>query len=401
MLYIILVLCIVLCVSGKHEEYKGYQVYNIHLKTAEQQKNLHLLKSDGIDFWKKPSQKYGVVGKAMVPSSHRTWFEDKLKELGVEKQIAINDVFEYLSETEEEFRNANTSFDFDGYYRYDKIIDYMKAIERSYENSTDIDVKLVENGTTDEGRPLVYFKIGNPTRNNPVVIIEAGINPREWITVPAALNVVDKVIQQRRFLDGFDWIIIPVVNPDGYEYTHTNLRLWAKNRSVRSNLGTICPGVNINRNFDIDWQISDSSTSPCSHLYAGTEAFSEPETRFIRSLHMEYSGRLQLYISLQNTGGFIAYPWQYERAASGMFRQHYLLGTKMVDAMGGDYNLDIGSLAFGDRASGTSTDYLTLNGVLYAFNIDVQDQDVHVDDVKTVVDKVWRGIAVAAESFLE
>lgn len=162
----------------------------------------------------------------------------------------------------------------------------------------------------------------------------------------------------------------------------------------------MCPGVNINRNFDIDWRVSDSSSSPCSHLYAGSEPFSEPETRFIRSLHQAYGKNIQLYISLQNSGGFVAYPWQYERAASGMFRQHYLLGIQMVDALNGDYNLDIGSLAYGDRASGTSTDYLTLNGVLYAFNVDVKDQDVPVEDIKDVVDKVWSAIAIAAESFI-
>lgn len=32
-----------------------------------------------------------------------------------------------------------------------------------------------------------------------------------------------------------DWYIMPVVNPDGYEFTHTRDRLWRKTRSVRSN----------------------------------------------------------------------------------------------------------------------------------------------------------------------
>ena len=31
-----------------------------------------------------------------------------------------------------------------------------------------------------------------------------------------------------------DWDIAPLLNPDGYEYTHTNKRLWRKNRFVTS-----------------------------------------------------------------------------------------------------------------------------------------------------------------------
>lgn len=38
---------------------------------------------------------------------------------------------------------------------------------------------------------------------------------------------------------------LPVVNPDGYEYTHTIDRLWRKNRKGS---GT-CSGVDLNRNF--------------------------------------------------------------------------------------------------------------------------------------------------------
>jgi murein tripeptide amidase MpaA len=28
-----------------------------------------------------------------------------------------------------------------------------------------------------------------------------------------------------------DWYIMPLLNPDGYEYSHTNDRMWRKNRT--------------------------------------------------------------------------------------------------------------------------------------------------------------------------
>ncbi|CAH2043874.1 unnamed protein product, partial [Iphiclides podalirius] len=43
-----------------------------------------------------------------------------------------------------------------------------------------------------------------------------------------------------------DWYLVPVVNPDGYAYTHTNDRLWRKNRA---RIGNSPVGVDLNRNF--------------------------------------------------------------------------------------------------------------------------------------------------------
>lgn len=44
---------------------------------------------------------------------------------------------------------------------------------------------------------------------------------------------VDPQIQ--RFVDEMDWFIVPLLNPDGYEYTRSStnpeVRLWRKNRS--------------------------------------------------------------------------------------------------------------------------------------------------------------------------
>ena len=35
-------------------------------------------------------------------------------------------------------------------------------------------------------------------------------------------------------IQSVDWYIAPLLNPDGYEYTHTDQRLWRKNRFVTS-----------------------------------------------------------------------------------------------------------------------------------------------------------------------
>ncbi|CAK1588926.1 unnamed protein product [Parnassius mnemosyne] len=401
-------------VYAKNEEYTGFKVYNVKLETEEQQYKFEILKSDVIGYWRKPSVKFNITGQAMVPPSHFKWFEEKLTELGVAKDISIEDVFEYLSWKEEVaekiLRNEEDKmFSFDDYYRYNDILNYIRTLETAHENSTDINFKVIDAGLTAEGRPLIYIKVTSQaaTSEKPIIIIEAGINPREWITIPTSLNIVNKLLDQsyNKFINNFEWIIIPVLNPDGYEYTHTNLRLWTKSRSIQSHLGAICPGVNINRNFDVDWLSFDSSSSPCSHIYGGPEAFSEVETRLIKSLLDSNEKRIRLYVSLQNNGGFISYPWQYERAASGMFVQQHLLGLSMIEAMQEHYNLGVSSEVYGDRASGTSTDFMRKNGVLYTFNIDIvpRSEDSVIiprEEITTIAEDVWRAVSVAADNLL-
>ena len=46
----------------------------------------------------------------------------------------------------------------------------------------------------------------------------------------------------------YNWYIHPVVNPDGYDYTWTDNRMWRKTR--RPNEGSDCVGTDGNRNFD-------------------------------------------------------------------------------------------------------------------------------------------------------
>lgn len=65
-------------------------------KEAAQQEKLSLLKNDEIDFLRNPSFKYDVDGLAMVPASQITWFEDKLQEVGVDKEVVIEDLFKYV-----------------------------------------------------------------------------------------------------------------------------------------------------------------------------------------------------------------------------------------------------------------------------------------------------------------
>ena len=55
-----------------------------------------------------------------------------------------------------------------------------------------------------------------------------------------------------KLVDKFDWIILPVFNVDGYEYTHTDKRLWRKTRSGPDRQSG-CYGADPNRNWNYKW----------------------------------------------------------------------------------------------------------------------------------------------------
>jgi murein tripeptide amidase MpaA len=69
-----------------------------------------------------------------------------------------------------------------------------------------------------------------------------------------------------QLLSYYEIHVMPVVNPDGYEYTHSVDRMWRKNRNPSAFSG--CVGVDLNRNYDHAWMTAGSSRSPCSEIYA-------------------------------------------------------------------------------------------------------------------------------------
>ena len=86
-----------------------------------------------------------------------------------------------------------------------------------------------------------------------------GIHAREWISPATAVYIIDKLIGEFGKSEALqsspytkvNWLIVPVSNPDGYDYSHTTDRYWRKNRAPPAlhSTGSNCSGVNINSNF--------------------------------------------------------------------------------------------------------------------------------------------------------
>ena len=97
-----------------------------------------------------------------------------------------------------------------------------------------------------------------------------GIHAREWISPATALWTIHAVLSDERMMEELDWFIHPIVNPDGFTFTHEHVivsymfktfftcniklqtRLWRKTRSDHGSI-LFCRGVDGNRNYGHHW----------------------------------------------------------------------------------------------------------------------------------------------------
>ena len=76
----------------------------------------------------------------------------------------------------------------------------------------------------------------------------------------------------------FDWYFVPILNADGYINTFEKDRLWRKNSKPYGR----CRGVDLNRNFDSDWNGTGASSDKSRYDFCGSSAFSEPEAKALK-----------------------------------------------------------------------------------------------------------------------
>ncbi|GFO36339.1 Zinc carboxypeptidase [Plakobranchus ocellatus] len=198
----------------------------------------------------------------------------------------------------------NDIMDHSKYHRYTEIVHMLQTLEQLNPDLMQLSNLLFR---THEGREVKLVKLhgnssqaGDPPK--PAVIIEAGIHAREWISPAVNLWVIDALIQGYRrrdttitaMLDHSDWYIIPVTNPDGYEFSHKEDRLWRKNRRY---ISLACRGVDLNRNFDVKFNTTGVSGSCNSGIYLGYKPFSEPESSNVKALVENLQHRLVAYVS--------------------------------------------------------------------------------------------------------
>jgi extracellular matrix protein 14 len=185
--------------------------------------------------------------------------------------VSLRDTVEELHDLKRKkkpfFNLTLLSHDFhEQYHSAQNVTQFLKSLVHTFPNHT----SLMHIGYSYEGRKIQGIRIASPlprkrgSKERKAFVIIGAQHAREWIATSTALYLahallVDPVQQTipdakhslRRLLDQFEFHIIPLPNPDGYQYTRRRDRLWYKNRQpVSTGKGkAACKGMDMNRNW--------------------------------------------------------------------------------------------------------------------------------------------------------
>lgn len=294
------------------------------------------------------------------------------------------------------------SFHLDKYHPLNEIHEYLNEIDKLNR------VKIIDVGYSHEGRMIKGIEIRNSQNDHDYIWIDACTHAREWITVSTAMFIIEKII-----LSGIkkNFIIVPVINVDGYEYTWTTDRMWRKNRRIYQKSSKLaiempdrCNGVDLNRNWDINFGGEGSSLNPCSYLYAGPGPFSEPETRAVGDLIWTLRNQIKLFISLHSFNQLWACPYAYTKFPSKHIRHHL---NVLKDVQNAVFNEDGVKYRFGPLSSslyvgsGFAMDWVYDKlGIVNSYLVELRDKGEYgfllpSHQIIPTASETWKGIQVA------
>ena len=238
-------------------------------------------------------------------------------------------------------------------------------------------------GLSLEGRPIRAIRISRVPAGTrvPGVLVNAAQHAREWATPMTAMYMVERLIEDAdsdarvsALLDRAEIFVVPVVNPDGYEWSWSAPanRLWRKNRRSNGD-GTI--GVDLNRNWGWQWGGAGSSGNGSSETYRGPAAFSEPETRALRDFALSRQD-LVLNIDLHSYSQLVLSPWAWTADAPPEIALMQDVGVQMRNAIAGATGAayvagPVSTTLY--LASGGSVDWMYGAQDMLAWTIEVRD----------------------------
>ncbi|KAF7635002.1 Peptidase_M14 domain-containing protein, partial [Meloidogyne graminicola] len=350
---------------NKHTNYDGFKLFRaflstkshlFELKNITRSVNMFRSEENNIQIWKIHSQPGMPAEILSGPESEKKllkFFKEKqiiystlIEDFGLQMRVSGETLrYELLDEWEDDILTQIEDFDLGKYHRYNTIIQYMKLITKNNPKLAKYEII----GKTTELRDLGILKLGYPPFNNktikPILLIDGGIHAREWIAPAVAIYTINTFINNpkwRSLLDYIDVHIIPVLNPDGYEYTWKKDRLWRHTRSgpyKTSNVcgiggAPLCYGVDPNRNFPYHWAESGTDPCPCSEVYPGPTPLSEPECAHLASYMYKNKNNLKGYLTLHAYGNLIIHGWNYAyRTYPDNIEQLKYLAEKMAKAI--------------------------------------------------------------------
>ncbi|KAG5677263.1 hypothetical protein PVAND_007034 [Polypedilum vanderplanki] len=348
-----LVFIVLIQVCFGYETYRNYKVYDM-TPTNEQHEALANWQNEvGVDFWRFYAPER--TSRVMIAPDKQEEFEAFLVQTGIKYEVAIHNMEDLIiSERQNITRNrrgrsspVQPGFtpDFSVYWTADEMEQYCTYLAHTYPNLVQIETLLF----SPNNRRIYALKVSNGVfGQKPIIAMEGGMHAREWASPPTVLYLLHKLVEDSQYrnelLANVDWLIVPMDNPDGYEHSRLNARLWRQNRRQ---VTPTCVGVDINRNFGYSWR---TATVACgSQTYPGPSSLSEPESFALHTLLERYASRVKLYLSVHTFGDMVLWPWGYSGSPGWIstHEEHQALGVLWRDGIlaQGGRNYIVGNVA--------------------------------------------------------
>jgi murein tripeptide amidase MpaA len=229
-------------------------------------------------------------------------------------------------------------------------------------------VQLQSIAKTSEGRDVWAMKVTSDaqgdTSNKPGVVITGTHHAREWMTPEVTLQLAEDLVNNydndpdaRRRLDNAELWFIPVVNPDGFQYTRTDDSWWRKNRAPITDGPGVDPtrkrgsvGVDLNRNYwdgnpdhmnlfrregdtpTSTWDDYGASDDPDDDTYRGKPG-SEPEVQGLMKLEYQRPN-IHGVLDHHSYGEQLLRPWGHIPDAPAEVADYDEVAARMVKAQG-------------------------------------------------------------------
>ncbi|XP_002022329.2 carboxypeptidase B [Drosophila persimilis] len=409
-----------LALVAADQGYEGYRIYEVTPQNAVQGKLLHQLSLEGFDFLSE-SRLPGRPSRVIVSPAQLETFETVLRgqklahtlvndNLGasIAEEFALRQLQRRLSPITGKGRLST-----ERYYTHEEIINYIDDLADRFPKR--VFVKTV--GWSFERRVLKTITItnGDGRSGKKVIFMDGGFHAREWISPAAVLYVIDQLVEQFEqnadLLEDYDWVILPLVNADGYEHSQSSTlsRMWRKTRQPYTYAGQTCYGADPNRNFGFHWNEEGASSNPCADTYAGPTPFSEPETIVVRDLMHSLADRGVMYLTIHSYGNYILYPWGWTSDLPDTWEDLDAVartGAEAIEATTGTVYTYGSSTNVLYIAAGASDDY----GFYAGFNISITMEltgagsigfNPPVTRIDEFVTETWIGIRAMAEKLIE
>jgi len=335
-LALLVLVAAVYCEDKVH--FHGDQVLRITPKNADEVKMLESMQeNDLLDFWTEIASE-GAHTDVRVPSAKLDAIKEELSTFGVSFDVIVEDLQKDIDIESAEMKASTFANGFN-YLTYNRLASIQAEVRR-LNSAHSGHTELFNVGKSSEGRDMIGLKVSSGSDGNKKVIwIDGCIHAREWLSCSSVMFFLKQLLEPEpafrdkvtTALSKYDFYILPVFNVDGYEFSHTNNRMWRKTRSA----GSYCRGADPNRNWDSHFGGAGTSGNPCSDIYRGPRAFSEPEVAHVANKlkTLAASVGVEAYWNIHCYSQLVLYPWGYTSTPSRDDAEMNRVGTSFASGV--------------------------------------------------------------------